>query len=89
MTTADLKAARRELGLNQTEMAKQLRTSRSGYVKWERGERPIPGVCEVAVELLLQKDRWVMQAIKLDVLTRLGRIPAVSATMDTTLEPRP
>jgi DNA-binding transcriptional regulator YiaG len=63
MTPEQLKTSRRELGLNQADMAKQLRTSRSGYVKWERGERPIPGVCEVAVELLVKKDRWVMQAI--------------------------
>jgi DNA-binding XRE family transcriptional regulator len=63
MTPAELKKFRRELGLNQSEMAKALRTSRSTYVKWERGTRRIPGVCEVAVELLVMKDKWVMQAI--------------------------
>ena len=45
-------------------MAKQLRSSRSGYVKWERGERPIPGLAECAVELLLKFDREFMRRIK-------------------------
>lgn len=64
MTPATLRAARKELGLNRVEMAKQLRTSRSGYVKWERGERPIPGLAESAVELLLKFDREFMRRIK-------------------------
>jgi len=63
MTPAGLKAARRILGLNRAEMAQQLRTPYRTYVPWERGTARIPGVCEVAVELLVQKDRWVMQAI--------------------------
>lgn len=68
MTPHDLKAARRQLGMNQTEMAKQLRISRSGYVKLERGERPISGLAIVAVELLLKHDRMVMEAIKANVV---------------------
>jgi DNA-binding XRE family transcriptional regulator len=64
MTQGQLKAARKELGMNQGDLAKRLRTSRSGYVKWERGERPIPGICETAIELLLRIDRMQMQAIK-------------------------
>lgn len=64
MTTAELRAARKELGLNQTELAKRLRTPRSAYVKWERGERRIPGICDTAIELLLRLDRMRMQAIK-------------------------
>jgi DNA-binding XRE family transcriptional regulator len=67
MTPQDLKAARKQLGLNRTEMATQLRISRSGYVKLERGERPISGLAEVAVELLLKHDRMVMEAIKANV----------------------
>jgi len=63
MTTTELKAARKELGLDQTALAKRLRTSRSAYVKWERGERPITGLLETAIELLLAHDRRVMQAI--------------------------
>lgn len=69
MTPQDLKAARRELGMNRTEMATQLRISRSGYVKLERGERPTSGLAEVAVELLLKHDRMVMEAIT----TKLGK----------------
>jgi DNA-binding transcriptional regulator YiaG len=63
MTPEQLKASRRELGLNQTEMAQQLKTPRRTYVDWERGERRIPGICEVAIEHLVKKDRGVMQAI--------------------------
>ena len=63
MKADELIAARRELGMNRTEMSKRLRTSRSAYVKWERGERPIPGTCETAMEMLVQHDRLVMQAI--------------------------
>jgi hypothetical protein len=44
-------------------MAKRLRTPYRTYVNWERGDRPIPGICEVAVELLLWKDATFMRAI--------------------------
>jgi len=64
MKPADLKAARKELGLNQTDLAKRLRTSRSSYVKWERGERPITGLLETAIELLLRQNRMHMQSIR-------------------------
>ena len=63
MTPAALKTSRRELGLNMVEMAKQLRTPYRTYQDWEHGNRRIPGVCAVAVELLIKRDRWVMQAI--------------------------
>lgn len=72
MEPAQLKAARKELGLNRTEMAQQLRISRSGYVKLERGERRISGLAEVAVELLLKHDRLVMQAVKESVARSIG-----------------
>jgi DNA-binding transcriptional regulator YiaG len=64
MEIEELKAARRELGMNRAELAKRLRTPYRSYVNWERGDRPIPGVCETAIELLLRHDRLVMQAIK-------------------------
>jgi len=73
MTKEELKAARCELGLNQTEMSKQLHTSRRTYLNWEHGNRRIPGVCEVAVELLVKKDRWVMQAITAKLAKQLGK----------------
>ena len=77
MTPQELKAARMKLGLNRTEMAKQLRISRSGYVKLERGERPISGLAEVAVELLLKHDRMVMQSIRESVARSIGGTNAV------------
>ena len=64
MTHLELSKARRQLGLNKAEMAQQLRTPYRTYVDWERGARRIPGVCQVAVELLIKHDRWVMQAIE-------------------------
>ena len=56
-------AARKKLGMNRAEMAKRLLTPYRTYVNWERGERRVPGICEVAVELLLRHDEIVMQAI--------------------------
>ncbi|MCM0081801.1 helix-turn-helix domain-containing protein [Geomonas sp. Red32] len=63
MTVEQLKKARRELGLNQTEMANTLKTSRRTYLNWELGVRRIPGVLEVAVEGLLYKDRQFMARV--------------------------
>jgi len=63
MTPKELEAARRTLGLNKAEMARSLRTPYRTYQDWEAGERPIPGVCQVAVELLLKKDAWFMATI--------------------------
>ena len=64
MTIEELKAARRELGMNRVELAKRLGTPYRAYDKWERGERRIPGICAVAIELLLEKDRRLMAGIK-------------------------
>jgi len=63
MTPAELKAARRELGLNKVEMAQALKTKYRTYVPWDRGTTPIPGAVEVAVGLLLEKDRRFMQSL--------------------------
>jgi DNA-binding transcriptional regulator YiaG len=63
MTPLELKTARKKIGLNQTQMAKQLRTPRNTYLNWERGRRPVTGTCETAMELLLWRDALVMQAI--------------------------
>ena len=63
MIPAELRILREKLGMNQTEMAKRLRTPYRTYVDWERGARRIPGVCETAVELLLRHDAMVMRAI--------------------------
>jgi len=64
VTTAELTAAREELGMSKADLAKRLRTPYRTYVNWERGERPIPGVCETAIELLLRQNRMHMQSIR-------------------------
>ncbi|MHC1696885.1 MAG: helix-turn-helix domain-containing protein [Geobacteraceae bacterium] len=64
MTAEELKTARAKLGLNMTEMAQVLKTPYRTYQDWESGERRVPGICDCAVELLLAKDRWVMERIK-------------------------
>ena len=55
MTPADLRAARKSLGLTQHALAKALRMGKSGWQsvgRWESGETPIPGPVQVAVEFL-------------------------------------
>ena len=54
MTPADLKAARRELGLSQAGLAALLRVQSDRTVrKWEAGERDIPGPAAILIEVLL------------------------------------
>ncbi len=72
MTPAELRAARIRLGMNMAEMAKTLRTPYRTYQDWEAGRRTIPGVCAVAVELLLKRDRWVMLAIEAKIAREYG-----------------
>lgn len=50
MTALDLIAIRQALGLSITAMAERLNTPRSSYIKWERGERRVPGIVEVAIK---------------------------------------
>jgi DNA-binding transcriptional regulator YiaG len=50
MTPSDLIAFRLSLGLSITAMAERLNTPRSSYIKWERGERRVPGIVEVAIK---------------------------------------
>ena len=64
ITPAELKAARRTLGLKPGEMAKRLKTPRRTYQDWEAGKRPISGACDTAVELLLEKDARFMGRLR-------------------------
>ncbi len=64
MNSAELKAARKTLGLNIACMAIQLNTPYRTYQSWENGTREAPGIVRPIVELLLLEDRWVMAAIK-------------------------
>lgn len=54
MDAKDLIEARLKLGLDITEMAKALNTPRGTYLKWERGERRVPGIVEVALRAVVQ-----------------------------------
>lgn len=54
MTPTQLKNSRQALGLSITAMAEKLNTPRGTYLKWERGERRVPGI--VAVALLAIED---------------------------------
>jgi len=50
MDKTELKEAREKLGLTIHEMAKALNTPYSTYVKWENGDRRVPGICKVAIK---------------------------------------
>ncbi|MDE3114178.1 MAG: helix-turn-helix domain-containing protein [Pseudomonadota bacterium] len=55
MTPADLKAARKELGLSQAEFARVVGVASDRTVrKWEDAERDIPGPVIVLVGLMLE-----------------------------------
>lgn len=60
MTPANLRTARKRLGLTQHGLAEALRMGRWGFqsvAKWEKGEIPIPGPVAVAVELMLESKK--------------------------------
>lgn len=63
MTNQDLQAARIKLKLNKADMARMLKTPYRTYQDWEANLRRIPGVCQVAVELLLRKDEFFMAGV--------------------------
>jgi DNA-binding transcriptional regulator YiaG len=53
MTSEELRAARSEMGLTQTEAAEKFGVSLSGYKKWELGVATIPGPAVLLVKYLL------------------------------------
>lgn len=56
MTSADLRTARKALGMTQHTLAEALRMGRNGWQsvsEWENGKRPIPGPVAIAVNCLL------------------------------------
>ena len=55
MDSDNLKKIRLELGLNQADIARHLKTPVGTYAKWERGERRVPGIVEVALKFLQVK----------------------------------
>lgn len=62
MTPADFRTARKRLKLTQKGLAERLRMGKWGWqsvAKWERGEIPVPGPVQVALELMLAKEGYV------------------------------
>ena len=53
MKPADLKAARTRLGFTQEALAARLGLTRRTVVRYEAGERPVPGPVSGIIELLL------------------------------------
>jgi DNA-binding transcriptional regulator YiaG len=60
MEPAELKKARRRLGLSQEKLAKELHVNRMSVLRWEAGTRRIPFMLELALEMLEQKLRVLM-----------------------------
>lgn len=57
MTPADLRAARHQLGLTQTELAAALKMGKNGYQsvsRWEKDGNTIPGPVQIAVVCLME-----------------------------------
>ena len=55
MTPKELKSARKSLGHNMKQMAEALNTPYGTYLKWERGERRVPGIIEPAIKCLIKR----------------------------------
>lgn len=57
MTAEEFKAALKQLGWSQGELARRFEMSRNGVGFWARGERPVPGYTKeyLRVSLLLNK----------------------------------
>jgi DNA-binding transcriptional regulator YiaG len=59
LTPAELRDARRRLGLTQTELALALKLGGDGartVRRWEDGQRPVPLVVALAIDLMLRDD---------------------------------
>ena len=57
MTAEELVEKRKCLHMTITDMAQALNTPRSTYVKWERGERRVAGIVEIALESIEKRRR--------------------------------
>lgn len=60
MTSAELRATRKAIGLTQKQLAKALRLGTWGFqsvAKWEKGLNEIPGPITLGVETLLKEAR--------------------------------
>lgn len=52
MRASDLRHARQQLGLTQTQLAEQLKTTRRSIIRYEDGSRRIPGMAELLLSTL-------------------------------------
>jgi DNA-binding transcriptional regulator YiaG len=71
MTPADLRTARKSLGLTQSGLAKALRLSEKNGDRsvriWEQDGNTVPGPVQVAVEMLLERKRHTQSDVKTPV----------------------
>jgi hypothetical protein len=72
MTKEKLRNKQISLGYSASDMARALKTPLRTYQDWLAGVSRIPGVVEVAVEGLINKDRWTMQTIKNNIDARIN-----------------
>lgn len=67
MTPDQIKAARRELGMTQAQLAARLRLAESSGPRtvrhWESGTVPITGPASVAIELLVGLNRLILRGL--------------------------
>ena len=59
MQPNELRTAREELGLTQSEAAQKYEISLQGYKKYELGERPIPGPVRLLTKFFLEQHRKI------------------------------
>lgn len=57
MTGAELKAARERMGLSVTDLARRLGMSKGAISRYEGGDRDVPFVVALAVDVLVQAHR--------------------------------
>lgn len=70
MTAAAFLALRESFG-TQEEVADAMETDRRTIGRWERGERPVPGVAAVCIRLLVQ-DKEMKRTATLEAVAQMG-----------------
>ncbi len=64
-----LEVLRKKLKIGKSDLARVLDMPHSTVRDWLSGENPTPGIAIVAVNLLIERDRWVLDRI----LDKVGR----------------
>lgn len=70
MTAAAFLALRESVG-TQEDVADAMETDRRTIGRWERGERPVPGVAAVCIRLLAQ-DKAMKRSATLEAVAKMG-----------------